>query len=752
MSVYIAMVAMLFFLAVSDLIVGVTNDAVNFMNSARGAKAAKNWIIMLIASLGVFIGATFSSGMMEVARKGIFHPQEFVFSEVMIIYLAVMLTDIILLDTYNSLGLPTSTTVSIVFELLGAAVAVSLIKIGSDPAISLSEMPRFINSDKALLIISGILLSVIIAFTVGAVVQFLTRLFFTFRYKKNLKRFGALWGGFCIAIITYFILIKGADGSSFMTAEATNWIQHHTWLILGLSFLGWALIIQLATWLFKANVPRMVILFGTFALAFAFAGNDLVNFIGVPLAGFKSFQAFAATPGADPETFSMAFLSGKVKTETYMLLLAGLVMVVTLWISKKARHVSKTELSMAKQDAGEERFGSTGISRSIVRASLSAAQFLQRYVPQRVQNFVSSRFTRPVTANAAEEQSFDMIRASMNLTIASSLIALATSLSLPLSTTYVTFMVSMGTTLADRAWGRESAVYRVTGVFTVIGGWFMTALIAFTVSMIFAAVIYFGKMVAIILLFLLAVFLFVRSVFRFNKKEKEALEKKREYEEDNILSVCNNYTTGILELVPDMLGRTIDALHREDRKELKQLKDEAEGLLLETKNRRNNYAARLPGLEEEAVEYGHFYLQMLHYIREFSHSLDNLILACYEHIDNNHCGTVEVQNEELKALHEKLKLIFETVSEMVKSQDFEQKEAMKRAQLRLLDEIGEYQKNQVERIKAGETSTRNSVLYLTILTGSKDLLIDVIRLLKVQSKFIPEPAYPEKSSRKTKKA
>jgi phosphate/sulfate permease len=746
------MVIMLFFLAASDLVVGVTNDAVNFINSARGARAAKNWIIMLIASIGVFIGATFSSGMMEVARKGIFHPQEFVFSEVMIIYLAVMLTDIILLDTYNSLGLPTSTTVSIVFELLGAAVAVSLIKIGSDPMISLSEMSRFINSDKAFLIISGILLSVIIAFTVGALVQFLTRLFFTFKYKKKLKRYGALWGGFCISLITYFILIKGVNGASFMTKEASDWIQHHTWLILGLSFLGWALIIEVATWLFKANVPRMVILFGTFALAFAFAGNDLVNFIGVPLAGFKAWQGFSAVPGADPGTFSMAFMSGKVKTETYMLLLAGLIMVITLWTSKKAGHVSKTELSMAKQDAGEERFGSTGISRSIVRAAISAAQFFQRYVPQRVQNFVSSRFTRPVTANAAEEQSFDMIRASMNLTIASSLIALATSFSLPLSTTYVTFMVSMGTTLADRAWGRESAVYRVTGVFTVIGGWFMTALIAFTVSMIFAVLIYFGKIVAIVILFALAVFLFSRAFFRFNKKEKASQEKQKEFEDENIFTICNNYTTHILQLVPEMLGRSIDALHQEDRKELKKLKNEAEGLLLETKNRRNNFAVRLPGLEEESVEYGHFYLQMLHYIREFSHSLDNLILACYEHVDNNHRGTIDVQNEELKILHEKLKNIFESVAVMVKEQDFEQKEAIKRTQLRLLDEIGEYQKNQVERIKSGVTSTRNSVLYLTILTGSKDLLIDVIRLLKVQSKFLPDPAYIDTAFKKSKKA
>jgi phosphate/sulfate permease len=735
------MVLMLFFLAASDLIVGVTNDAVNFMNSARGARAAKNWVIMGIASLGVFIGATFSSGMMEVARKGIFHPQEFVFSEVMIIYLAVMLTDIILLDTYNSLGLPTSTTVSVVFELLGAAVAVTLIKIGRDPLISLSEMPRFINSDKALLIISGILLSVIIAFTVGALVQFLTRLFFTFKYQKKLNRYGALWGGFCIAIITYFILIKGADGSSFMTEKATSWIQNHTWLILGLSFLGWALIIQVAKWLFKTNVPRMVILFGTFALAFAFAGNDLVNFIGVPLAGFKSWQAFAAMPGADPNTFSMAFLSGKVHTETYMLLLAGLIMVVTLWTSKKAQHVSKTELSMAKQDAGEERFGSTGISRSIVRVAVNMAQFFEKIVPRRVQNFVSSRFTRPVTASAAEEQSFDMIRASMNLTVASSLIALATSLSLPLSTTYVTFMVSMGTTLADRAWGRESAVYRVTGVFTVIGGWFLTAIIAFTVSMTFAVLIYFGKFPAVLALFILAVFLFIRAFIRFNQKEKTDLLKRKEIEEEDIFSLCNNYTTKILDLIPDMLGRTIRSLHDEDRKELKKLKEEAEGLLLETKNRKNNFASRLPSLEEESVEYGHFYLQMLHYIREFSHSLDNLIYACYEHVDNNHCGTAEVQHEELLNLHQKLEHIFRTVSDMVRTQDFAQKEPIKRAQLKLRDEIGDYQKNQVERIKNGETSTRNSVLYLSILTGTKDLLIDVIRLLKVQSKFVPDPLY-----------
>jgi phosphate/sulfate permease len=744
------MVIMLFFLAAADLVVGVSNDAVNFLNAARGARAAKKWIIMTIASLGVFIGATFSSGMMEVARSGIFHPEQFVFSEIMIIYLAVMLTDIILLDTYNTLGLPTSTTVSIVFELLGASVAIALLKIYHSPEETLNNLSGYINSDKALVIISGILLSVIIAFTVGALVQYLTRLFFTFKYDKKLKRYGALWGGLCISIITYFILIKGADGSSFMTREAKDWINSNTGLILGGSFLGWTLVTQIARWLFKANIPRMVILFGTFALAFAFAGNDLVNFIGVPLAGFKSYQVFAATPGADPDTLSMAFLAGKVQTETYLLLLAGLIMVVTLWFSKKATHVSKTELGIARHNTGDERFGSSSLSRSVVRAALLTSEFFHRLVPVKVRNKVNARFSRPVTASAAEEQSFDMIRASMNLTVASSLIAMATSLGLPLSTTYVIFMVSMGTTLADRAWGRESAVYRVTGVFTVIGGWFLTAIMAFTVSMLFAVIIFYGKLIAIAALFLFAVFLFIKRFRKFNEKEREEKIRKEELEEDDILSICNNYTTHILDLVPEMYGKTVAALHNEDRKTLKSLSDQADELLLETKNRKNSFTIRLPRLEEENLEYGHFYLQMLHYIREFSHSLNNLITASHEHVDNNHCGTIAAQHEELIDLHAKMKAIFNTVSNMIREQNFEQKEPMKRAQQKLLDEIVEYQRKQIDRIKNNETSTRNAVLYMSILTGSKDMLIDVIRLLKVQSKFYPEVYEKKSSTSKTK--
>ena len=738
MSIYLVMVIVLFFLAATDLIVGVTNDAVNFLNSARGARAAKNWVIMVIASVGVFIGATFSSGMMEVARKGIFHPQEFMFSEIMIIYLAVMLTDVILLDAYNSLALPTSTTVSIVFELLGSAVAISLLKIGRNPLETLADLPKYINSDRALLIISGILLSVIIAFTVGAIVQFLTRLLFTFKYQKNLDRFGAIWGGICIAIITFFILVKGAKGSSFMTPDIKFWINENTWLILGASFLGWTLIIQLAKWIFKINVPRMVILFGTFALAFAFAGNDLVNFIGVPLAGFKSFQLFNSIPGADPTTFSMAQLAGKVQTETYMLLIAGAIMVVTLWISKKSRHVSKTELNIASKDATDERFGSTGLSRSVVRMAVNFNQFIRRFIPKRVRHGVNSRFSRPVTNTEAEAQSFDMIRASMNLTVASSLIALGTSLGLPLSTTYVTFMVSMGTTLADRAWGRESAVYRITGVFTVVGGWFLTAIIAFTVSCIFATLLDLGGIFSVLGLSALAIFLILRTLFAFRKKEAAKVEEQNEEEGNDIMEICNAYTQKILKTIPQIYTDMVDALHKEDRKKLRELKRQTTDLLEKTKNRKNHFTIRLRDVEEDSLQYGHFYLQMLHYIREFARSINDMVLACSDHIENTHCGTNNSQQDELLNLSSEINEIYLLISRMVNTQNFDEKENVKAEHEELLDKIVEYQKNEVRRVKNEQSQTRNSVLFMSLLSGSKDLIVDVIRLLKVQSKFTPD--------------
>jgi phosphate/sulfate permease len=366
---YIILIVVLFALAISDLIVGVSNDAVNFLNSAIGSKVAPRYIIMIIASAGILIGTTFSSGMMEVARKGIFHPDQFYFSEIMIIFLAVMLTDVVLLDVFNTLGLPTSTTVSIVFELLGAAVAVALIKIKS-LGLSIGDLNVYINSGKALAIISGILLSVVIAFTVGSLVMYITRLVFSFDYKKTFKYFGAIWGGIAITAITYFILIKGAKGSSFLNENTTDWISNNSSLIIVYSLIGWTILLQLLYWVVKLDILKMIVLVGTFALAMAFAGNDLVNFIGVPLAGLKSFQAFIADPGSDPDGFLMVALTGKAKANTYLLLIAGLVMVVTLWFSKKARKVTETELNLSRQSSGSERFSSSILSRTIVRTAM----------------------------------------------------------------------------------------------------------------------------------------------------------------------------------------------------------------------------------------------------------------------------------------------------------------------------------------------------------------------------------------------
>ena len=448
---------------------------------------------MIVASLGILAGATFSSGMMEVARKGIFHPEYFYFSEIMIIFIAVMLTDIILLDLFNTFGMPTSTTVSIVFELLGAAVAVGLWKI-VHAGDNLQVLGDYINSSSAILIISGIFISVLIAFFVGSLVQFVSRFLFTFHVKKQLKWVGPIWSGLALSGLTYFLLIKGLKGASFISDTFVSYISEHTLLILGVSFLFWSALMQLLLTAYKTNILRIVVLFGTFALAMAFAGNDLVNFIGVPIAGLESYLAWDQS-GSAAEGFEMSILNEPIQTKSYLLLLAGGIMVVTLWFSKKARSVTETEVNLGRQDEGAERFRSNILSRSIVRHSLYLGNFLQRMTPPAWREKIAERF-QPYEEPILEHQeggppAFDLVRASVNLTVASALIAFATSLKLPLSTTYVSFMVAMGTSLADKAWGRSSAAFRVAGVINVIGGWFFTAFMAFTSAAIFATLIYF---------------------------------------------------------------------------------------------------------------------------------------------------------------------------------------------------------------------------------------------------------------------
>lgn len=520
-SVYIGIIVFLFFLAVSDLIVGVSNDAVNFLNSAVGAKTARFRTIIIIAAIGVFAGAVMSNGMMDIARHGIYQPQFFSFSELICIMLAVMVTDVILLDTFNSMGLPTSTTVSLVFELLGGTVALAIIKnYASDGALTLSQM---INTEKALSVVLGIFLSIAIAFVFGAVVQWITRLIFTFNYKRNLKWFAGIFGGVAVTSILYFMVIKGLKDSSFMTPENMGYIKENTGSILLLFFVVSAVVMQVLHWL-KVNVFKVIVLIGTFALAMAFAGNDLVNFIGVPLAGLSSLQDYAANgTAAGPDGFMMESLMGPAKTPVIYLILAGGVMVFALMTSKKAHKVISTSVNLSKQDDSDEMFGSSSIARRIVHVSNSIAVWLQKVTPAPVKRWLDSRFNKDETImeNGA---AFDQLRAAVNLVIAALLIALGTSLKLPLSTTFVSFMVAMGTSLADRAWSRESAVFRVTGMISVIGGWLLTAVAAFIFCFVVTLAMYYGSYPVMVLLSVGAIVIIVRSNIKYSKTSKE--EKK----------------------------------------------------------------------------------------------------------------------------------------------------------------------------------------------------------------------------------
>ncbi len=742
-NVYLIMVIVLFILAISDLVVGVSNDAVNFLNSAIGSKAAHFKVIMAIAALGILVGATFSSGMMEVARKGIFNPQHFYFSEIMIIFLAVMITDVILLDTFNTFGLPTSTTVSIVFELLGAAVGLAIIKVSNLPEGSSLSIGELINSGNALLIIAGILLSVVIAFSAGAVIQYITRLIFSFDYKKNLKRFGAIWGGVAISAITYFILIKGAKGASFMDSETKNLINENTWLILGISFLFWTILLQVLSWLVKLNILKMIVLVGTFALAMAFAGNDLVNFIGVPLAGYESFKNFLANPEADPNLLSMAALAGKVKTPTAFLLIAGLIMVITLWFSKKSRNVVKTTLDLSRQDEGTERFGSSFLSRSLVRSSINFSKIFKYIVPKSIKSFVGKQFDQSVIKKEQSDKdapSFDLLRASVTLVVASMLIAFGTSLKLPLSTTYVTFMVAMGTSLSDKAWGRESAVYRITGVLSVIGGWFFTAFSAFTLAFLMALLFYWGGIYAIGSLVIIAFIIVIHSYTIHKKREKTNNEVSDDIvdgvNEENILLKCSSTVIKTLKTINNILINTISGLSREDLKLLRNSSKDIKNLNKKVKYMKDTINKTIIDLQEDSIETGHYYVQVLDYLREIAHDVTYITLPGFEHIDNNHKGLIPSQVDELKDILSEISKFFIIIERTIAENNYSEVDNNIEIQQKALLNLDIYRKNQIKRIKKEEVGTKNSLLYFNIITEIKNLLLHTINLLKAQRDFV----------------
>ncbi len=742
---YLIIVVILFVLAISDLIVGVSNDAVNFLNSAVGSKAATFKIILGVAALGVLIGCTFSSGMMEVARKGIFHPGNFYFQEIILIFLAVMVTDVILLDAFNTLGMPTSTTVSIVFELLGAAVAMSLIKIyTTDTTMSIGD---FINSDKALAIISGILMSVVIAFTAGLLIQYITRLLFTFDYEKNLKRFGAIWGGLAITAITYFILVKGAKGASFMSKDTVTYIVENTLTIILGSFVFWSIVLQLLSWFSKFNILKFIVLIGTFSLAMAFAGNDLVNFIGVPLAGYNSYELYIES-GQNADLM-MSGLAGKVPTPTLLLLIAGIIMTITLWTSKKARSVVQTSLDLGRQYEGSERFASYAISRSLVRNISKFSTVVNSVLPERFKQNLASRmdgkvFEQKQKILGKEAPHFDMIRAANTLVVASILIALGTNLKLPLSTTYVTFMVFMGTSLADGAWGRESAVYRVSGVLSVIGGWFFTAFSAFLVAFTFANIFYFGGSIAIVLVLIVAAIL----IYRTHRYHGKRLEEQLEFEKmvvsgilsrEQVLELSNKNLNSTLAELNVVLKNTIRGLESEDLNLLNKTKKKLTKIVKKTTDLKFGANHAIDKIEDNELETGHYYILMMDYLNEMAHQTKDIVNPALNHVDNNHKPLLPEQFTELKdmlAINEKRVV---EIRQSFSNYTTSSKEELQDSLDAFVKAIRASRKKQIKRIKNHEVGTRNSVLYFNFLGELRNLSLTSFRMTKVLDELIINP-------------
>ncbi len=742
-NIYLILVIVLFALAISDLIVGVSNDAVNFLNSAIGAKAAPYKYIMIVAAIGILFGATFSSGMMEVARKGIFNPQYFIFSEIMIIFLAVMITDVILLDVFNTFGMPTSTTVSIVFEILGAAVAVAIIKVMNNPEMGISE---YINTAKALAIISGILLSVVISFSAGALVQYITRLIFSFNYTKRLNYLGAIWGGIAITAITYFILVKGAKGASFMDDSSKEWIKSNGLTIIIVSLITWTIFLQVIKLIFRTDILKIIVLAGTFALAMAFAGNDLVNFIGVPLAGFESFKIFVASGDAG---ISMEALAGKVSTPTYMLIIAGVVMVVTLWTSQKAKAVVKTSLDLSRQHEGDERFGSSYFARSIVRVAINASGKVSSIMPNAIgrvinKQFDSMEYEERRRAMGAEAPAFDMLRASVNLVVASILISIATNMKLPLSTTYVTFMVAMGSSLADRAWGRESAVYRITGVLSVIGGWFFTALSAFTVAFVMAMLISLLGIWFVAVLIIIAVYITFRTHLVYKKNNKAETEVDDfEIEEINgeilaekVLEKCTYSVTDILKKVSQLYSQAINDFEAEDRRSLKEINKEVKALNKKAKKLKGSVYPTVKKLQEQAIDSSLYYIQVVDYLRETAHCLSFITEPAFEHIDNNHKVFTLEQFEELNGIRNDVQNFMAKSIRVITQSDYSQLEDLVKQQQSIFETMRTNRKKQLKRIKNEKAGTKISLLYLNVLHETQNLILHMVNLIKAQRDFV----------------
>lgn len=747
---YLILIIFLFILAVFDLSVGVSNDAANFLNSAIGSKTASFRVIMVIAAVGIFVGASLSNGMMDVARNGIFQPQHFFFSEIMCILLAVMLTDVVLLDVFNSLGMPTSTTVSLVFELLGGTVALSMMKIiNSNGALQLGDL---VNTDKAFTVILAIFLSVAIAFFFGAIVQYISRIIFTFNYKKHSKYFIGLFGGLAATAIIYFMLIKGLKGSPFMEGALKDLIYNDTDLIIWGSLIFFTILMQCLHWL-KVNVFKIVILMGTFALALAFAGNDLVNFIGVPLVGYSSYVDLMAQGGTTtPDTFLMNSLLGPAKTPWYFLVGSGLVMVIALATSKKAQNVVKTSVDLARQSEGNENFGTSPVARVLVRTCNNMGSSILSVVPPRMKDWIDSRFNNDevILENKA---SFDLVRASVNVVLSGLLIAVGTSLKLPLSTTYVAFMVAMGSSLADRAWGRESAVYRITGVLSVIGGWFITAGAAFTVCFLAALLIYVGGIAAMVAVVCLAAYMLIHNQLMYKRKQKKeamreavstTVSKLRETtDKREALSLFREHSREelckVLHFAADTFNRSVHGFMDENLKELRRALIAIEEEKTYLKQVKRVGTLGVTQLEHNiAIDKGLYYYQGNDFASEIVFSIRRMTEPNKEHVDNNFSPLSDVQKKDFGKMTEQIVSFLNRSSAMIEKNDYHRMDDMIAESVELTNKLTMLKKEELKRIQGQSGSTKVSMVYLNMVQEAQNVVSFTANLLKVSRKFQKE--------------
>ena len=742
--VYFSFIVFLFMLAVFDLVVGVSNDAVNFLHSAIGAKVARFRTILIIASIGVFVGATMSNGMMDIARHGIFQPQMFSFNDLLCIFLAVMVTDVVLLDVFNTLGMPTSTTVSMVFELLGGTFILSLLKIATDET-GLLGFADLLNTDKALSVILGIFLSVAVAFIFGTVVQWLSRLIFTFNYTSKLKWKIGLFGGIATTCILYFALLKGLKDSSFMTPEYNAWIKENTMYLVGGCFVVSTVLMQVFHWC-KINVFKIVIFMGTFALALAFAGNDLVNFVGVPLAAYSAYQDFAANGAGQADTFMMNSLNESAKTPFIFLFLSGVVMVYALATSKKAQNVVKTSVDLSRQDEGEEMFGSSRVARSIVRGANNVNEFFSKYTPKPLVRWIDARFNKD-EAILAQGAAFDLVRASINLVLSGLLIALGTSLKLPLSTTYVTFIVAMGSSLADRAWSRESAVFRITGVLNVIGGWFLTAGIAFSACALVTIAMYYGGAVVMALFVFVAVFILIKSNFSTKRKDET------DYEEQLFKGIMNakdkaecwgllkKHVCATQQEMLDFVWKTYeDVVNGFVDEDLKTLRRAVKRIDAEKSRRKKLRQRELVGMrridKRISLEKNTWFHLASNSGEQMLYCLKRMSEPCKEHVDNNFNPLSRECIEEILPVKKKIVDYLMRSERIVEDRDYEHIDALLAEEEAYKQQLSEMRRAQEDRIQMDlSQGLKVSLVYLNLLQETQELLSDLRHYLRAFKRF-----------------